>query len=1298
LDSPVESRDPRHVTAGLPAPPVIPKQQLLPLLAITPEQFQSFCRDLVKELPGIVECHQHGVQGDPQGGIDLVATTDTGETVAHQCRRVRTFAPGDLLEIIENTTFEASRYYALIGCRATAGVREEEKQHARWTVWDVDDISATVRALPPETARRIVRTNFGAQWCWDFLGLQPFTAFLSPDDFFRPLIDPLRIFNHSYALAGRTSELAMLEEFLAAARKLIFVLSGRGGIGKTKVLQTFAERARASHEVYFVQTDVAITLDSLNELPLSNTVLVIEDAHRRDDLGLLLTYAARTRTKLVLATRPQLRETIPSIAASHSIDVSEIVSPDSMEPLGREEMEAIAREVLGPDLSHLARELAAATKDCPLITVVGGRLLRDQRVLPSLLANDEQFRAAALAKFFDEIVEHAAPGSDESNVRRLLEVVAALAPVNPSSQRFVSAVTAVSTLEPDAAIELCSQLERNGVLARRDDGLRIVPDLLSDYVLGVACERPTVGGKTFVQKVVGTVQDVDRALLRNLAAVDWRVGKKTGRELSVLGEVWDSVVSAFKVASHSDCRQMLRNLKEVGYFLPRQMLDLAKLAFEFPSSTAEVTGPFGLLTHTSHEDVIAELPEIVRFTAFSPATFDAACDFLWQLANDERIRLPRAAFGEKSSLSILQGILGYGLNKPSWVYEKLFARLQVWLKVAQSDAEWIGILTIAQMLFSKTSMDNTADDDRSIRIVSFQINPQFVRVQREAAIAIAASALEHPSRAVVGAGVKALAKEVEPPHSLGGLLISDEQIAAWRDERLVALGHLEALAKRSTDPVIGVLLRGSIEWHAEDDIGGNEVDVRSAAKRVLAALPEELRDRVARAVCYPWGSRRRLRDDADTEQARKRVNETARDAVAVFKPSGAVHLLNDCLEGMNRLDMNPSPSQLVGALAHVDSDYAAEMCRELLAAGEIALSAFANSAFWPLRSADPTCFHALIRDVIARGNLTAAKSLVGTYCWWMGDEPFTPEDLDSIRALHEMNVDVAVAGLSALPRLAKQHPRLAVELVLAVDLAGNQQRAVAMATAFSGSDHALLDTLTDEELDRCVRKLSPVPQLEEPHITEMLEVTLTRVPLAVLEMFADRIELEESGGDFRYTAIPMHVPDIALPQEIVSSERYRALLLRIDHDYESGMSYDAPRLFALVADNMNGAAVAFLRECSARRTDTALTFVASCLRGSGCRTLILSDPSFTQQLLADAAAVGQEIVEVVEHALSWCAVPRTTTDQLRVEILQRAEAARDTLPIGEKARDFYQKVATEIQRVDLATHSEQREDDDEEDV
>ncbi len=167
----------------------------------------------------------------------------------------------------------------------------------------------------------------------------------------------------------------------------------------------------------------------------------------------------------------------------------------------------------------------------------------------------------------------------------------------------------------------------------------------------------------------------------------------------------------------------------------------------------------------------------------------------------------------------------------------------------------------------------------------------------------------------------------------------------------------------------------------------------------------------------------------------------------------------------------------------------------------------------------------------------------------------------------------------------------------------------------------------------------------------------------------------------------MHVPDIVLSEEVTNSEAYSALLKRIDHDYQSGLSYDASRLFALVAADMNAAAVAFLRECSARRTDSALTFVANCLRGLACHTLILTSISFTQQLLGDASAVSHELFEAVEHALFSCAVPRTTTGESRADTRQQAEAARDVLPIGERARDFYQRVVTEIQRINDATLS-----------
>jgi hypothetical protein len=1278
---------------ALPPAAVRPTVQLLPLLALRPERFQSFCRDLVSALPEVVECHQYGVSGDPQGGIDLVSTDVTGETVCHQCRRVQKFGPADLRNLAETVTYQASRYYALVACAATAGVRDEEKKHELWTVWDVDDISAKVRALSTEVARRIVRTNFSGQFCRDFLGIEPFGAFLEPDDFFAPFLDSSRIFNHSYELVGRSEELEKLEAFVANPEHLIFVLPGRGGIGKSKLLQAFAQRAEQTHHVYFAQLDFDITAPALGELPVSNTILIIDDAHRRKDLGLLFQHAVRTRTKLVLATRPQLRDELPSLASRHHIDVREMASVEPLEQMTLSDVETLAAEVLGPDFRHLARELAAATRDCPLITIVGGRLLREHRVAPSLLANDELFRETALARFFDEIVENAKPGSEEAEVRRLLEIIAALAPIQPLSQRFIAAVQALTSMDAETAASWCERLHRHGVLARRHDGLRIVPDLLSDYILGVACTRPGVNGSTFVEKIVASVGTLDHALLRNLAAVDWRVGRKTGEELRVLGAVWDSVVATFKSAPNSERRQMLGALKEVGYFLPKKMLELAKLALEFPT-TAEETGPYAALVRTSHGDVVAALREVIRYAAYDPSTFDAACDFLWRLANDERLPKPRKNNDDKDPVGVLRGIMAPGPRKPVWVHRRLMNRVETWLKIAQTPAEWTGIVRIVQSLFMKTGMDHTADD-LTITTRSFLVPAEYLKGTRSRATAIVVKALDHSDREVVGTAVKALGEALQRPHSLGGLLVTEKQAAAWQPHRLEAMTILRRLAERNADAVIGIQIRETVEWYAERDTGDEYM--REAAQQVLASLSETLIDRVARFINSPWGSHRMR--EVDQEEAARLLKATAKEFAATTQASDAIRQLDDVIGGLRILDLHPHPAPFLTAVANANPAVAAEMTELLTVTNAPELARYANSIVMAVRASDESRFHVLITTIVRNGAREMAAAVVASYAWWMGEDDLNERDLENITALFAMGGEVAVAGLSSLPRLAKRHPRTAAPLLLGTDLRGDQKDVERMAEMFDEPEQTLFSTLTADELRSCIAKLETVPQLDGVHLGDFVEECGRRDPLAMMDLLLRRIEREDRVSMLRFTALPMDPPEVTIDGALSTSEEYESLLGKIADAYANGIAYDAPRLFMLASGKMNATAVAFLKRKSAERTDSAVTFVASCVRGEACRRLVLEDSAFVAQLLADAAAVDSELRDAMHDTLLRCVVPRTTTDDLRRQILTTAIAARDALPMSAPARDFYESVAAEIQRVertvDVTTEDEDFEDEEE---
>jgi hypothetical protein len=193
-----------------------------------------------------------------------------------------------------------------------------------------------------------------------------------------------------------------------------------------------------------------------------------------------------------------------------------------------------------------------------------------------------------------------------------------------------------------------------------------------------------------------------------------------------------------------------------------------------------------------------------------------------------------------------------------------------------------------------------------------------------------------------------------------------------------------------------------------------------------------------------------------------------------------------------------------------------------------------------------------------------------------------------------------------------------------------------------------------------------------------------RVPLAVVELLTERVRHDRSVDIMRYTAIPLQMSPLPIGPATVNDPAYAELLQKIAALYlveDSAAHYDAPKVFILAAGEMNPTAVGILRNLSACRTDATGTFVANCLRGNACRTLILTDPTFAQQLMDDAAAVARDLFEAMRDALLSCAVPRDTTAELRQAITRDASALRDRSPVGSRIRDLYDRVVARVDAI-----------------
>lgn len=283
------------------------------------------------------------------------------------------------------------------------------------------------------------------------------------------------------------------------------VLVGRGGIGKTRIVRAVAEQLAGSGvRVLLASESVGeLTSEMLNELPLGPALVVVDDAHRRRGLEALAHLASRPDRglRVLFATRPQRVEEILAALAQTGHDPERILRPAELGELDREQREALAREALGPRHQHLAETLAEVTTDCPLVTVVGGQLIAREQIAPGLLERSGAFREAVLGRFEDEALARTSDLVPQDAGRKLLALVAALAPLDVDAPGAAGALGAFLGVADVEVRTWLGELEAVGVLIRRGKLVRIAPDALADHILHRRCFTPQGQPTGFAEQI-----------------------------------------------------------------------------------------------------------------------------------------------------------------------------------------------------------------------------------------------------------------------------------------------------------------------------------------------------------------------------------------------------------------------------------------------------------------------------------------------------------------------------------------------------------------------------------------------------------------------------------------------------------------------------------------------------------------------------------------------------------------------------------------------------------------------------
>lgn len=1022
-------------------------------------------------------------------------------------------------------------------------------------------------------------------------------------------------------------------------------------------------------------------------LPAGPSLVVVDDAHRREDLAVLLSNVRyhRPQAKLLFTVRPHGVDYLRHLLDSGGFDPREVVWFDELAPLGWDAVKTLAREVLGDDHAHLTDRLASATWDCPLITVLGGRLLREKAVSPHLLERDDEFRQVLLARFQDELLGQLGNRVDRDLCQRLLKLVAATGPVRPQEERFQEAAAAFIGCDAPALVQALDALEEAGVLLRRGYTLRITPDVLADHILHEACldrqGRPT----GYAEQVFGGMGAVALSeLLRNLAELDWRLRSSAGDaidDVTVLDAIWTLIERELQSSGNVVRYWLLDLLKEVAYYQPIRMLALVEMVLRRPDpETDEIRAWWGR-REIGHADVVRRLPEILRRISYSIEYLPRCSDLLWELGRDETGDPLRET---EHPHRVLTDLASYLPDKPFRVNWIMLQAVERWLRAADAHDHLHSPLDVLDPLLAKQG--HTAHSEQ-YRIVwrSFLVHREVVRELRERALELAVGCAQSDRLKIQRRAVETLLEALKEPMETRGLQVTEADAAQWVPEQHLVLDHIAHIIGRPAHPLVQIQVIEALTWQATH---GLSPSIRSRAACIIDAIPRSFELLLTRLLIHSdtvWQMQRSYSDDPDLDEIATFTTSTCRDIARQLledypSPQEGASLLNERLGELTAHGIDPYPVPFWDELTRQNWEYTAALCESVVEEPDSPLAGHLGALLFAIKERDADRAMGIARRALETDHLLLCRSVA--LCEWNWARFGSADDDILHDLLAHSDLGVTQMAFLALGSLGKSQSRAALDLALSVDIGRETVLADALCQVLDGRFGIPSDAITVDDLTRGLAKLETIPQIEGWHVLDFLALCAKRIPVETVCLLFRRIERSDLLGTDEYQPLPY----IGLEEHLVGlteSSEYESLLRTIRDKWwdrkesANGMAaWWIEHLFAAVSSGFGTTSLGVLSEWISSRDPDRIAAASQFLSEAPPR-FVFDQQDFAVTLLDEAYSAGDDCFEQVRHNLAASALTGsrigTPGQPFPVDIALRdaAAAAAGQLIPGTPAHRFY---------------------------
>jgi len=1271
-----------------------PLIRAVPLDELPEDRFEDLLAELMTTLYPNGHVSRYGGRGHKQFGIDILVANGGTNLATGQCKRHREFGPAAVRKAIKEVTIAApTNFLFLSRLTATPAARVEAGRHAGWELWDGEDISRYIRRLPRERAVRIVDTYFPGHR-ESFLGVASPGPWLLPEEHF----DATRsaIFNHEWGLVGRQEQLDRLVAAAYQTDATLAFLAGAGGVGKTRLLKALADAAPADAQVRVLPGDGQVTAAAFELLPHQGELtVVIDDAHELTEITSVVAGIWRRNrdAKVVLATRPYGLRTLREGLARNGLLPEPHIEME-LGDLDIDDATTLAREALGGHAPEVVvQRLARLTVDSPLATVVGGVLIKQGRLDPGALEQDDDVRFHIMRGFRDALVKDPL-AYDLPTRSAVLDAIAALQPLRTNETSARESLSAIVGKPYDELHKHLRSLENAGILRRRGGSLRIVPDLLGDVILtDAAFDDSSALGTGYLVRIEPMVTGTSvENLFVNVSRVDWQVRRKRRGAPSLADSLWAAFQARIEGADLIDRRSLAELLARVAYFQPERALEVTRWLIDNPTDhLSDEHSAWKPYLATDYSGVLQALPPALKLAAMTLTTLPEALSQLWNLAqNDDRPTNPNS----QHPLRILRELAELGAAKPLAFNDRIIDIVSTW---------FVGGQRLSPFEVLEPMLATEGDDSRfrghTITFQPYSLDPTSVMKVRQRVIDLAFAELKSPDRRRAGAAVKLLKSALRYPTGMFGREVSESERDAWTPGFVDTIERLAAAAATQTlDPAVLVSIRDAVYWHENYAEG----PTRDAARQAVGSLPDGVESLLALVIHDGWGHLVRDRGDDFQAMESKRIElvEEVVAGLASYREEEVIDLLVARLRADREVhgptDGHPGP--VVAALIKARPSLARVILEQIRAnPWPTDLDPVLHVVLSTHAELDPRKGLADVKDLLASAPEERRRSVAQAIGWSRGLRELYNGELELLLQFAS-DPDPAIRRnvARAAQLLARSQPLQATRLLAALRFSDDEGLADDIFLSFGRDLGISWSNFSEPELELIGRDLTALPGIGGYWVTEALATRSSTDPGWVIRLLQDRIERAETLESLsEYEAMPFSWDNRLrvreTPDFIASLNRILDWIAEnLDSWVRRKMGAD---LFAAVATGYDSQVVDLLTKAIESGSEVTTRATAAVLHEAP-RTLIWEHAEFVRTAIHAADRLGESVRRDMVEAL-WVAtisgIRSGTPGEPFPETVEQRDRSRQVarqLPTGSLEERFYSDVAESAER-EIAREAEE---------